>query len=140
MAKSRTVSLALSNRRLSGCHLDLQLVFNRVKRRFDCRVLEAGRGEIKQNKYYYAGKSKVRYPNSKHNARPSEAVHVVPHPFPGWKNIVAFYFFAGYVIRVAEELGIEIRWGGDWNRNKIMNDQTFMDLIHFEVVKKVRRR
>jgi hypothetical protein len=130
----------LSRARLDVCHLDLQLVFYRVVKRFDCKVHEGPRGEIKQNKYFRADKSKVRWPNSKHNTRPSEAVHVIPHPFPGWKNFAAFYFFAGYVIRTAEEMGIEIRWGGDWNRNKRMGDQTFMDLQHFEVVKKVRRR
>lgn len=130
---------ASSKARLDGCHRDLRRVFYEVVKKFDCKVHEGTRGEIKQNRYFRAGKSKVRYPNSKHNTRPSEAVHVIPHPFPGWKNFAAFYFFAGYVIRAAEEMGIEIRWGGDWNRNKIMNDQTFMDLQHFELVRKVKR-
>ena len=130
----------LSQARLDGCHPDLRAVFRVVVGRFDCKVLEGQRGSRKQNQYFEEGKSRIRYPNGPHNANPSDAVHVVPHPFPGWKNTVAFYFFAGYVIAVAEEMGVEIRWGGDWNRNKRMGDQTFMDLIHFEVVKKVRRR
>ena len=131
---------AASKARLSACHRDLQSVFNLVVKEFDCKGLEGRRGPKKQNQYFEEGKSRIRWPNGPHNANPSDAVHVVPYPFPGWKNTVAFYFFAGYVIKAAEELGVEIRWGGDWNRNKIMNDQTFMDLIHFERVKKARRR
>jgi len=93
---------ASSKARLDACHLDLQLVFYRVVKKFDCKIHEGARGETKQNKYFEAGTSRVRYPDSKHNTRPSEAVHVIPHPFPGWKNTVAFYFFAGYVIATAE--------------------------------------
>ncbi|MEE8608599.1 MAG: hypothetical protein V3S55_13410 [Nitrospiraceae bacterium] len=139
MAKEFKFS-ASSKARLDACHPDLRIVFYTVVKGFDCKVHEGPRGQIKQNRYFEAGKSKVRWPNSKHNTRPSEAVHVIPYPFPGWKNTVAFYFFAGYVIATAEQMGIEIRWGGDWNRNKRMGDQTFMDLQHFEVVKKARRR
>jgi hypothetical protein len=27
-----------------------------------------------------------------------------------------------------------IRWGGDWNQNTLVNDETFLDLVHFEVI------
>jgi len=45
-----------------------------------------------------------------------------------------FYHFAGYVLGVAEILGIKIRWGGDWNGNFDLKDQNYYDLPHFEVI------
>ena len=41
--------------------------------------------------------------------------------------------FAGYVQGVAEQLGIKIRWGGDWDSDFDFKDQTFNDLVHFEL-------
>ena len=60
-------------------------------------------------------------------------MHLLPHPFPGWENIKTFYFFGGYVVRTAEVLGIKLRWGGDWDSDYDLDDQKFMDLIHFEL-------
>ena len=31
-------------------------------------------------------------------------------------------------------MNIKLRWGGDWNDNKDFSDQTFDDLVHFELV------
>ena len=45
-----------------------------------------------------------------------------------------FVYFAGYVKRVADDLGIAIRWGGDWDGDGDFSDQTFHDLPHFELV------
>jgi hypothetical protein len=48
-------------------------------------------------------------------------------------NVLEDYAFAGYVLRVAEDLGIPIRCGADWDRDKDMTDQTFKDPCHFEI-------
>jgi len=129
-----------SNTHLDTCNQDIQRLFRVVVLTYDCSVLEGHRGEELQTKYRIQGKSRVAWPNGKHNAKPSNAVHVVPYPFPGWTKekeievIRSCYHFAGYVRRIAEELGIKIRWGGNWDRDTVMNDQTFMDLIHWETV------
>ena len=34
----------------------------------------------------------------------------------------------------AVELGIRLRWGGDWDGDNELRDQTFNDLVHFEVI------
>lgn len=36
----------------------------------------------------------------------------------------------------ADQIGLtgRIRWGGDWDRDHDVKDQTFNDLVHFEVV------
>ena len=127
---------------LDTCNQDVQRLFRVVVKDYDCSVWEGHRGAALQTKYFTEEpiRSRVAWPNGKHNATPSNAVHVVPYPFPGWEKekeievIRACYHFAGYVRRVAEELGIKIRWGGNWDRDTVMNDQKFMDLIHFETV------
>lgn len=48
------------------------------------------------------------------------------------KDLARWYYFGGYVCGVADELGIGIRWGGDWNGNRAIDDQSFDDLPHFE--------
>lgn len=42
--------------------------------------------------------------------------------------------FAGYVMRVADELGIKLRYGGDWDGDKKTADQSFNDLPHYEIL------
>ena len=121
-----------SGGKLETCHADLQKVFNEVIKRFDCTVLEGTRPKEKQNEYYRTGKSKLKYPKSKHNSNPSRAVDVAPYPID-WKDKERFYFFAGYVKGVASQMGIELRWGGDWDGDTQVHDQTFMDLPHFEL-------
>ena len=122
-----------SSARLNTCHIDLQRLFNRVVRDFDCTILEGHRGEIDQNEYVRAGKSKLPYPHSKHNFEPSFAVDVAPYPID-WSDHERFYFFAGFVKGIAASMNISIRWGGDWDSDTQVKDQTFMDLQHFEIV------
>lgn len=125
-----------SEKHLKTCHPKLQLLMREVVKGHDCSIHEGHRGKELQNKYFneVPQKSRLKWPNGPHNKKPSGAVHALPYPFPGWKNLKAFYFFGGYVIRTAEVLGIKIRWGGDWDRDKDLGDQDFMDLQHFEIV------
>ncbi len=37
------------------------------------------------------------------------------------------------MLAAAHDLGIELRWGGDWDRDAEFDDQTFNDLPHFEL-------
>lgn len=70
--------------------------------------------------------------DSKHLALPSRAVDVAPYPI-NWGDKKRFYHFAGYVQGLAAQLGISLRWGGDWDGDNDLNDQTFFDLVHFEL-------
>lgn len=119
--------------RLETCHRDLQRLFKEVIKRFDCSILCGERGEEDQTRAFKDGLTKVEYPFSKHNQKPSLAVDVAPYPID-WNDLNRFYFFGGYVKRVAEELGIEVRWGGDWDSDTMVLDQTFNDLPHWELV------
>ena len=122
-----------SKERLSTCDEKLQKVFNEVIKKVDCSVLEGHRGERKQEQYFAEGKSKVRFPLGRHNSNPSRAVDVVPYPID-WDDRERFNLFAGYVLGIAEGLGIEIRWGGDWNKNFKVDDNNFDDFPHFELI------
>jgi len=121
-----------SRSRLETCHPDLQRVFKKVVKTWDCSVLEGHRSKEKQDKLFSEGKSKVRWPNSKHNPEVSMAVDVAPYPID-WEDLGRFYMFAGYVLRVAEEEGVKLRYGGDWDGDGRTADQTFHDLPHFEL-------
>lgn len=124
---------AKSKERLLTCDDKLQQLFNEVIKHYDCTVVCGHRGKDDQEQAVREGKSKVAFPNSKHNKLPSKAADVVPFPID-WNDKIRFYHFAGYVLGVAKTLGIKVRWGGDWNSNLNFKDEKFMDLPHFELV------
>lgn len=128
-----------SLKNLSECHKDLQLIFNRVIENYDCSVIEGNRPKEEQEKAFHSGKSKVKWPDSKHNSMPSMATDVCPYPID-WNDTKRFYHFAGYVLGVANilleegEITHRLRWGGDWDSDNVLGDQNFNDLPHFELV------
>ena len=121
-----------SKERLASCDPTLQKLFNEVIKHVDCSVLEGHRGKERQNKFYDEGKSKVRYPNGRHNANPSLAVDVTPYPVD-WEDRERQTLFAGFVLGIARGLGIKIRWGGDWDMDFDVQDNKFDDFPHFEI-------
>lgn len=122
-----------SMQNLNECHPDLQKLFSEVIKHIDCSVIEGHRGEYTQNLYYHSGKSKLKFPQSKHNQTPSLAADVVPYPID-WIDRGRFYHFVGFVRGIASQLGIRIRCGADWDGDNSFKDQSFHDLPHFELV------
>ena len=118
-----------SKSKLHSCDERLINLFNKVVKHFDCMVLEGHRGEEKQNAAYDKGNSKVRYPNGKHNQSPSVAVDVAPYPID-WTDRDRFHYFGGYVLGVAKQMGLTIRWGGDWNMDTKTKDNKFDDFYN----------
>lgn len=127
-----------SQQRLNTCHENLQRVFNEVIKNYDCTILVGYRTPEEQANCYKTGKSKLKYGH--HNNFPATAVDVSPWPISkewgakDWKERAKFYYFAGFVKATAQSMDIKLRWGGDWNDNKDFSDQTFDDLVHFELV------
>jgi peptidoglycan L-alanyl-D-glutamate endopeptidase CwlK len=130
-----------SQEKLNTCHPILKTLFWEVIRFFDCKILEGHRSPERQLELYNAGRSKVRH--GKHNETPSHAVDAAPHPIV-WpdlenrpheyiKDLARFYYFAGHVVALGKAQGINIRWGGDWDRDNNIDDQIFDDLVHFEI-------
>ena len=127
-----------SKDKLATCHDDLQTLFNYVIESFDCTIVCGHRTKEAQDTAYKKRYSKVRFPYSKHNSLPSMAADVIPWPIV-WDDHDRMRYFAGYVMGIACMLkkagAIEhnIRWGGDWDMDTELSDNTFMDLPHFEL-------
>lgn len=125
--------------RLATCHQDLQTLFNEVIKHFDCTILEGYRNQEDQDRAYRDGKSKLRFPDGKHNKMPSNAVDVLPYPVPAWKNTVDFIYFGGQVMGIAAMLFYQgkitskIRYGGDWSQDDLVSNDKFGDFVHFEI-------
>lgn len=119
-------------------HKDLQKVaFQSLKLGLmDFAIVCGFRSAADQDKAYDNGKSKVKWPNSKHNPCPSRAMDLAPYINGklSW-NWYHCSVLAGIVLATAKHLGIELRWGGNWDRDgEPITDQDFQDLCHFELV------
>lgn len=126
-----------SEKALASCHSDLQRLAYTAIMFVDFSVLEGHRNEADQNKAYAKGFSKVRWPNGKHNKLPSNAFDFAPYPIDWSDKEVArqrFVYVAGILMGIAFQLGIQIRWGGDWDRDFDTRDEKFRDLGHIELV------
>ena len=121
-----------SKSKLHTCDERLIKLFNKVVKKFDCQILEGHRGQKAQDEAYNKGNSKLKFPNGKHNKSPSIAVDVAPYPID-WNNRDRFHYFAGYVMGIASQMKLKIRWGGDWNMDTETKDNKFDDLVHFEI-------
>lgn len=118
--------------RLASCEARLQMVCNAAIERTDFTVLCGYRGEAEQNDAFERGMSKLRYPQSKHNAWPSRAVDLAPWPID-WENIGRFKTLMDIVAEEGKRLGVKLRFGWDWNGNG-KPDEKFLDWPHVELV------
>lgn len=131
----------ISRDRLGTCHEDLITLFNYVIERYDCSILCGHRCESSQTAAYESGNSTVQWPDSKHNSWPSGGIDVIPYnKGVDWKDLTAIAYFAGKVMAMADRMFIDgrmryqLRWGGDWDGDGKNSDQTFNDLVHFELI------
>lgn len=105
----------------------------------DFAVIEGRRSKEKQDKYFLEGRSKIKWPNGKHNVTGPDdlasAVDVVPviNGKISW-DARHCTVMAGLILAAAHESGVKIRWGGNWDMDgEPITDQTFQDLVHFEL-------
>ena len=93
----------------------------------DFTVLETVR-TIEQQKIYVAkGTSKTmksRHIPSTNKSGLCEAFDIAPYPID-WKNIKRFIILSQHIKRIAQNLHINIAYGGDW--------KTFKDYPHYEL-------
>lgn len=121
--------------RLATCDERIQRVFNEVIKHFDCSITCGHRTQEEQDALFYATpkRTQVKWPNGKHNTKPSKAVDAVPYPV-NYIDRERFTYFAGFVVATALSMGIRLRWGGDWDSDTELDDNDFDDLPHFELV------
>ncbi len=123
-----------SERRLATCHSDLQRVIRAaIERGPDFAVLCGHRTREDQERCCREGRSQLHWARSMHNRQPSLAVDIAPWPV-NWDDPNRFRILAGYVLGTAHALGVELRWGGDWDRDFEEHDERFRDLPHYELV------
>ncbi len=129
-----------SSERLATCHPDIVKIMNvAIVDGPDFSIACGRRGKKEQDYAVAMGYSKVRFPDSKHNAKPlSLAVDVAPYPVD-WDDLKRFHVLAGYIMAIAQmlydddEISHLLRWGGDWDRDWCYTDQKWHDLPHFEL-------
>ena len=121
-----------SKSKLDTCDKRLVKLFKEVVKKYDCTIIEGYRGKERQNEAYRKGNSKVKYPNGKHNQNPSIAVDVAPYPID-WTDRDRFHYFGGFVLGTARQMGLDVIWGGDWDNDTKTKDNSFDDLVHFEL-------
>jgi peptidoglycan L-alanyl-D-glutamate endopeptidase CwlK len=115
----------------------LQTLVTRVRDEVTDITLICGlRGYRDQDRLYRNGRSTLEWPFSQHNKSPSLAVDLQPYPRPKEtaKLWGALGYIAGRAHSIAAEEGFSIRWGGDWDRDGDLTNQTFDDLFHLEII------
>lgn len=123
---------------LEYVHFDLVRIATKVLELglFDFGISCGHRKEDEQEQLYFEGKSKLRYPHSKHNSMPSTAIDIVLYVNGkvDWNNRSSWYMAIGVFRGVAAMLNIPIRVGADWDGDFSTSDQSFHDLPHIELI------
>lgn len=99
----------------------------------DFSVIWTYRDKEQQNIENEAGRSKLRYPNSKHNRKPAKAFDIIPYPWGYEANYKQFFEMATYVLAAASKRGVKLRWGGHW-KNFTGHGEYDRDWAHFEEI------
>jgi len=118
-----------SRRRLKGVDAKLVNVLNETIKLMDITVIEGVRSKKRQAELLKKGATKVKY--SKHME--GKAVDVAPYPIQ-WEDRERFHYMGGIVRGVASQMGVKVRWGGDWDSDGEIKDNNFDDLVHIELV------
>lgn len=132
--------------RLEGVHPDLVSCVHEVMswQVMDFSVIEGVRSADRQRKLFEAGRSTTL--NSKHLIQPDGFAHAVDlYPYPidmglvdegDVREIARFGILAGLMARAAQEIGVLVVNGMDWDGDGQTLDHTFFDAPHFQLVQK----
>lgn len=115
----------------------LQAILDEAIKVMDFTIVCGHRSNDEQHRLFNAGLSELDAGKSNHNSYPSFAVDIAPYyPTDGirWDDIEAMCMLYGIVQGIAHMKGINIRWGGDWNKNNDRRDQNFDDVWHIELI------
>ena len=118
-----------SKQRLKGVNPNLIKILNQIIKIMDVTIIEGLRTKERQAELLTQGKSKTKY--SKHIV--GKAVDLAPYPID-WNDRDRFHYMGGMLRGIANELNINIRWGGDWDSDGETKDNSFDDLVHIELL------
>ena len=118
-----------SRKRLEGVDAKLVNVLNELIKIMYVTVIEGVRSEKRQLELLKKGATKVKY--SKHMS--GKAVDIAPYPID-WEDRERFHYMGGMLRGIGQQLGIRVRWGGDWDSDGEIKDNNFDDLVHVEIL------
>ena len=117
-----------SRKRLKGVDAKLVNVLNELIKIMDVTVIEGLRSAERQKELLAKGATKVKY--SKHME--GKAVDIAPYPID-WEDRERFHYMGGMVRGIEKALNLKVRWGGDWDSDGEIKDNSFDDLVHIEI-------
>tara|TARA_R110002020_G_scaffold30490_2_gene96036 strand:+ start:109 stop:489 length:381 start_codon:yes stop_codon:yes gene_type:complete len=117
-----------SKERLRGVHPKLVNVLNELIKIMDVTIIEGLRSEERQKELLEQGKTKTKF--SKHIK--GKAVDLAPYPID-WEDRERFHYMGGMIRGIGKQLNTDIRWGGDWDSDGEIKDNSFDDLVHVEI-------
>ena len=115
-----------SLRRLKGVDAKLVNALNELIKIMDVTIIEGVRSKERQEELLEKGATKVKY--SRHMS--GKAVDLAPYPID-WDDRERFHYMGGMLI--GHQLGLKLRWGGDWDSDGEIKDNSFDDLVHIEL-------
>jgi len=118
-----------SQERLRGVNSELVNVLFELVKIMDVTIIEGVRSQERQDRLVAEGKSKTKF--SKHIT--GRAVDLAPYPID-WNDRDRFHYMGGMLRGIAHQMGVKVRWGGDWNGDGETKDNNFDDLVHIELV------
>lgn len=107
---------AKSKERLGNANKDLVILAEAVLQKIDVIITCSHRNKQDQDEAYKNGKSKLKYPQSKHNTLPSKAIDfaIKKNGIITWDK-KEYDNLGGIIKEVAEDLGLTVKWGGDFS-------------------------
>ena len=131
---------ARSETALATCHPDLQCALRAAIAHVDFSVIEGHRSLERQQALYAQGRSSLDgiTRQSLHQRAPSLAVDILPwppvlHGVNVWDDITRFAYLVGRIRGVADQLGISLRCGLDWDDDGSLKNHRFVDAPHLEL-------
>lgn len=135
-----------SLKRLSTVKENLRLVVLRAVAAlpFQIRIVEGIRTQDRQNELYEQGRTKpgkmVTWTrNSKHLTGDAIDLAPVQNGIILWEDKAKFAEIKQAMMKASDDLGIGIRWGGNWDMDNIPYEKGETDLPHFELTGKDKK-
>ncbi len=129
-----------SEKRLEGVNAALVSVIRRAAKRvqFDLFVVEGVRTKARQADLFAQGRTKpgpkVTWTlESKHIEGRATDLAPMVNGVIDWKDLKKFDQIAQAMFAAAEELGVSIRWGADWDADGNPRERGESDSPHFEL-------
>jgi peptidoglycan L-alanyl-D-glutamate endopeptidase CwlK len=133
-----------SKRNLIGVHPDMVAVVTRAIEisPADFMVIEGVRTPERQKELYAQGRTKpgkrVTWTLNSNHFKQSDgfgrAVDLLPEPYD-WKDPGQFDKVARAMREAGKQLGVKIRWGGDWDQDGRAREKGETDSPHFELAR-----